>query len=114
MSFSLDFLNALKHRLLDKKRMLAEQQLKLPQDDPFFTKGRADSNSPEEDADEQVGHLNVVAQESFLNESQKQVDKALEEMERGTYGICAKCGQEIEAGRLEATPEATLCVKCAS
>ena len=42
------------------------------------------------------------------------VRRALERIEEGTYGECAKCGEPIAAGRLEARPEAALCIDCAS
>ena len=38
---------------------------------------------------------------------------ALERIDRGTYGICERCGQPIPAGRLEVIPYARTCVKCA-
>ena len=44
----------------------------------------------------------------------REVEKALERIEQGTYGICAECGNEIPAARLEARPESTLCVDCKS
>ena len=40
--------------------------------------------------------------------------RALERIEDGTYGDCVRCGNEISAGRLEARPEAALCIDCAS
>lgn len=43
-----------------------------------------------------------------------EVDRALERIADGTYGICAECGREIPAARLEARPESTLCVECKS
>lgn len=42
----------------------------------------------------------------------ERIEAALEKMERGTYGLCDICGTQIPAGRLEAIPYATLCVKC--
>ncbi len=39
------------------------------------------------------------------------VRDALERMEKGTYGICDVCGQEIPIERLEARPYATRCVQ---
>lgn len=41
----------------------------------------------------------------------EQVDRALEKIEEGTYGLCDRCGQPIEAGRLQAVPYATLCIR---
>ena len=37
---------------------------------------------------------------------------ALERMEDGTFGICENCEEPISPARLEARPEATLCIDC--
>jgi RNA polymerase-binding transcription factor len=42
----------------------------------------------------------------------EQVDKALERVADGTYGICENCGKPIPPERLEARPFATLCINC--
>jgi DnaK suppressor protein len=41
-----------------------------------------------------------------------QVDRALEKIQAGTYGVCANCGKSIEAARLKALPHASLCISC--
>ena len=41
------------------------------------------------------------------------IERALERVKAGTYGICERCHEPIEAGRLEALPYTTLCSKCA-
>jgi len=41
------------------------------------------------------------------------VDSALDRIAAGTYGWCARCGLPIGFARLEARPEATLCIACA-
>lgn len=41
-----------------------------------------------------------------------QADHALEKLKAGTYGICERCGQEIDRARLEVLPWATLCHHC--
>jgi RNA polymerase-binding transcription factor DksA len=38
---------------------------------------------------------------------------AIERIDRGTYGLCERCGQRIPKGRLEVIPYARTCVKCA-
>lgn len=43
----------------------------------------------------------------------KQIDKALERLETGDYGVCARCEKPIGAERLEALPYAVHCVRCA-
>jgi DnaK suppressor protein len=40
------------------------------------------------------------------------VERALEKIAEGTYGVCESCGKPIEAARLRALPYATLCISC--
>ena len=42
------------------------------------------------------------------------VDGALVRINDGTYGICADCGKEIGAARMEFRPTSRLCVDCKS
>lgn len=42
------------------------------------------------------------------------IEKALSRIESNTYGICSKCGNDIELKRLEILPYATECSKCIS
>jgi RNA polymerase-binding protein DksA len=42
------------------------------------------------------------------------IDRALEKIGNGTYGVCEKCGDPIPKERLRALPHAALCVKCKS
>lgn len=42
------------------------------------------------------------------------VDRALEKVDEGTYGLCDDCGQPISSERLEAISSAILCVTCSS
>ena len=41
------------------------------------------------------------------------VDAALERIQRGTYGVCARCGRSIGVDRLRARPTAEFCIRCA-
>ena len=41
------------------------------------------------------------------------VKRALARIEDGSYGQCVRCGGEIAAARLDARPEAALCIDCA-
>ena len=41
------------------------------------------------------------------------VDAALARIASGSYGLCLRCGEPIGFGRLEARPEAELCIVCA-
>jgi DnaK suppressor protein len=39
------------------------------------------------------------------------IDKALQKMDEGTYGLCDRCGKPIEKARLKALPYANLCLR---
>lgn len=40
------------------------------------------------------------------------IDKALRRIDSGEYDECESCGDPIGPGRLQARPEATLCIEC--
>lgn len=40
------------------------------------------------------------------------IQKALEKLEAGAFGVCDECGDRISIKRLEARPETTLCIRC--
>ncbi len=42
----------------------------------------------------------------------KKIEDALERINQGKFGICDKCGQEIDIRRLEARPVTTMCIEC--
>ncbi|OKK22025.1 TraR/DksA family transcriptional regulator [Streptomyces sp. CB00455] len=42
------------------------------------------------------------------------LDRALERLEQGGYGLCERCGRPIPAERLAVRPAATTCVTCAA
>jgi DnaK suppressor protein len=41
-----------------------------------------------------------------------EVEHALQKFHKGNYGLCDICGQPIEPARLEALPQASLCLNC--
>ena len=40
------------------------------------------------------------------------IDKALQKIEAGEFGVCEECSEPISAKRLEARPVTTLCIRC--
>ncbi|TET24150.1 MAG: TraR/DksA family transcriptional regulator [Candidatus Aminicenantes bacterium] len=52
---------------------------------------------------------------SLSNKERKQlslINEALKRIEKGTYGICQRCTQEIGKKRLEAIPWTPYCINC--
>jgi RNA polymerase-binding transcription factor DksA len=66
----------------------------------------------EEEADEASELEKRLVMGKRLEESLNEVEHALQKYEAGTYGLCDSCGQAIEQARLEAIPQASLCMKC--
>jgi RNA polymerase-binding transcription factor len=42
----------------------------------------------------------------------KKIEEAIERIQQGVFGICDKCGLEINIKRLEARPVTTMCIEC--
>lgn len=66
----------------------------------------------EEEATETLELEKRLALERRIKEQLAKVEHALGKFEKGTYGLCDICGQPIDPARLEALPEASLCMKC--
>lgn len=47
-----------------------------------------------------------------LDEDLRQVEDALQRLNDGSYGKCARCDEQISAARLDALPYAELCIQC--
>lgn len=66
----------------------------------------------EEEAAETYELEKRMALESRLTAQLAEVERALHKFEEGTYGSCDICGQSIDPARLEALPQANLCMSC--
>lgn len=42
----------------------------------------------------------------------RKIEKALDRIREGTFGICERCEEDINLKRLEARPVTTLCIRC--
>lgn len=60
-----------------------------------------------QDDDSLGGQAEIVARQIASTE------RALDRIDGGVYGTCVQCGGQISEGRLEARPEAALCIDCA-
>jgi DnaK suppressor protein len=66
----------------------------------------------EEEATESFELEKRLALEKQLREKLAEVEHALQKFAKGTYGLCDICGQPIDPARLEALPQANLCMDC--
>lgn len=67
-----------------------------------------------EQAVEMEDDASLEGQAALITREIASVRRALERIDEGTYGECVQCGEAIAEGRLEARPEAALCIGCAS
>jgi RNA polymerase-binding protein DksA len=66
----------------------------------------------EEEATEAFELEKRMALERQLTDSIAEVEQALAKFDTNSYGKCEQCGREIEHERLEARPQAKLCMTC--
>jgi DnaK suppressor protein len=66
----------------------------------------------EEEATETLELEKRLALENRIRQEMAAVEHALEKIEKGTYGLCDNCGKKIDPNRLEALPQASLCLNC--
>jgi DnaK suppressor protein len=69
-------------------------------------------NHMADDATEAFEQAKELALHQNAKQLLTQVTDALERFEQGTYGLCERCGSEIDPARLKALPYATLCLHC--
>jgi len=55
-----------------------------------------------------------VALQRKIETTLEQVERALNKLGDGTYGLCEACGARIDRARLEALPHARHCLACQS
>ena len=101
-------------RLEDEQKQLTEELEQLeasihPTDDrregsPFGKK--------EEEATVTSELEKRLALENRIGDQLAEVEHALQKFEKGTYGVCELCGKPIDPARLEALPQAKLCMNC--
>jgi len=66
----------------------------------------------EEEATETLELEKRLALEKRVRNELTSIEHALDKFEKGTYGQCDICGEPIDPERLEALPQASLCLNC--
>ena len=104
-----------KAKVEEQLKSFAKEDKKLKGDwDTIFPRwdGEAGGAGLEKAADEVEEYSTLLPIEYNLELKLKNIDLALEKIKKGRYGICEKCGQEIDEKRLKIYPEARFCLKC--
>ena len=101
-------------RLENDRKRLMEQLEQIKASRPTGDERREGSpfGKREEEATETAELENRMALEKRVLDQLAEVENALGKFEKGAYGICEVCGQSIPLARLEALPQARLCMNC--
>lgn len=59
-----------------------------------------------------TGNKNSAIRIATAENRVRLLDEAIGQADRGTYGFCAECGQEISIERLASAPLALYCARC--
>jgi DnaK suppressor protein len=106
----------IREQLEIEHKRLTEELAQLQTSAPTTEERREGSpfGKREEEATETLELEKRLTLENRIRQEIASVEHALEKIEKGTYGKCENCGQDIAPERLEALPQATLCVNCKS
>ena len=70
---------------------------------------RVDTEEGDPDLHEREKNLALV---QTLEGKLQSIDRALRALKLGVYGVCERCHERIDRARLQARPDATLCLGC--
>lgn len=96
--------------LLEQQANLQQQIVSLSQAAQEATVGLG--NHMAEDATAAFDQATTVSLHRGHQRALEQVDSALARIASGVYGICERCGADIDFARLKAVPQAALCMSC--
>ncbi len=106
--------NILRSRLENERKRLIEEleQIKASVRPAEERREGSPFGKREEEATESFELEKRLALEKRIRESLDEVEHTLHKFEEGSYGLCDSCGQPIDLARLEALPQANLCLSC--
>jgi DnaK suppressor protein len=106
--------NKLRARLESEQKRLAEELEQLQTSVPSSEERREGSpfGKREEEATETLELEKRLVLENRIRQEMAGIEHALQKFEEGTYGLCDSCGKPIDPERLEALPQASLCLNC--
>jgi DnaK suppressor protein len=113
------FLEGQKKLLLEERETYTRQATSLRAEAEQLAQDRDPGDVQFDEESGQGDSMNVERERDLALSAQalasvEEIDRALEKMDIGTYGVCEKCGEKIPKERLKALPYAALCVKCKS
>ena len=106
MKYTDEQIELLRSKLEDEKRHILQQVHQVFGQGTSFHGDLADRSVSLENTENNLG-LEEVERERLM-----EIEKALQRMEEGAYGMCEMCDKQISYARLEAMPAASYCAGC--
>jgi DnaK suppressor protein len=102
-----DFVALERTKLLEEQAQINSELVHLRE----FLQAEVDVEPDEGDAEvfEREKNSALIA---VLERRLADIGTALKSIDKGDYGLCQRCGKQIELERLEVKPDATMCVSC--
>ena len=112
-----EVLEKIKKNLSDEKTRLEKELKEFAHKDPSIPDNyKSDfpnfGNDDDENANEVAEYTDRLSLEHTLEKELRDVNKAIEKIEKDDYGKCKYCKEEINKERLIARPTSTSCVAC--
>jgi len=106
-------LDNVKSRLQRRRRQILQASLRTAAEIAQLRGAERDPEVEEGSQSEQEQYNLSQLSEVEMREL-AQIDAAIQRLEADEYGICRDCGEQIDAGRMEALPLALHCTDCAT
>jgi len=113
-----DFVQTMKAQLEEEKARLEKELSSFAHRNQKATNTDYDTNFPnlgdkeDENASEVAQFSDNLSLEDELEKALRDVESALKLIEKGDYGTCKYCGQQIDERRLVARPTSSSCIQC--
>jgi DnaK suppressor protein len=111
MALTRQDLDSIKGVLLTRRSVLVDRHERVQHDlarrnDPLVPD--SSDQAIQRENDETLQAIDDAAAGELAN-----IERALQRLEQGRYGLCTRCGHEIDQQRLRAVPHAVTCLDCA-
>jgi DnaK suppressor protein len=105
--------NQIRARLEAEKKRIQDELAQLTVSHPADERREGSPfGKREEEATESMELEKRLALENRLKALLTEVQTAIHKLDSGTYGICDVCNTAIDPARMEALPQAILCMSC--
>lgn len=107
-------ISKIRKRLTDRARELRldiQRELRKYDDESYHRLAERVADSGDQAWSDLLSDVNLAEVTRDVGET-REIDRALERLAEGSYGICVGCGERIDPERLDVNPAAVRCLDC--